>query len=172
MQARTPKRWAGRRIVQFAVTTALLGLLALTSSAQASIVVGKSIAGVALGASEAQVTQALGPPSLPPSPSSNGAVQWNYTKPPLLGVVGLTNGSVSSMWTASRHQRTSKGVGPGSSLKQVRAAYPKAKCSAGPLGPKSMLCTLKSKLGARSVETTFVFFTRSMPAREVDLNFA
>lgn len=148
------------------------GVLAAAPAALAKIVVGQSIAGVKLGNTEAQVTQVLGSPSLMQPPDSQGVTAWNYVKPPLLGVVSFTNGGVSGMWTGSKHQKTSKGVGPGSSLAQVRKAYPKAKCSTGPFGPKSLICTLKSKYGGRTVETTFPFFTRAMGAREVDIDFA
>ena len=146
-------------------------MLTVAPVAHASIVVGQGIAGVKLGDSEAQVTQILGPPSLQQPPDSQGVTSWNYTKAPLLGVVSFTNGDATGMWTASKKQKTSKGVGPGSSLAQVRKAYPKAKCSTGPFGPKSLICTLKSKYHGHAVETTFPFFTRSMGAREVDIDF-
>jgi hypothetical protein len=153
----------------FAVAPLLAGIMA--TSAGATIIVGRSIAGVALGASEAQVTQTLGAPTLRQPPDVEGNIEWNYAKPPLLGALGLRNGSVIGLWTSSRRQKTAKGVGPGSSLAQVRHAYPKATCSTGPFGPKAVACTLYSTDGGRGVETIFMFFTRSMPAREVDLDF-
>jgi hypothetical protein len=156
----------------WAVIAVLAGLMVAAPAATAAIVVGQGIAGIKLGDSEAQVSSALGAPSLQQPPDTQGVVSWNYTKPPLMGVVGFTAGHVTGMWTDSKQQRTSKRVGPGSSLAQVRKAYPAAKCATGPFGPKSLVCTVKSKYQGRVVETTFPFFTRSMGAREVDIDFA
>ncbi len=148
------------------------GLMTAAPAASASIVIGQSIAGVKLNDSEAQVEQALGSPTLKQPPDSQGGVSWNYAKLPLMGVVSFTGGTITGMWTISKRQKTSKGVGPGSSLAQVRKAYPQAKCSTGPFGPKSVICTVKSKYHGRLVDTGFPFFTRSVGAREVDIDFA
>ena len=145
--------------------------LATASGAWASIVVGQGIAGLKLGDTEAQVAGALGAPTLQQTPNSQGEVEWNYAKLPLAGAVGFANGELVGMWTSSKAQKTSKGVGVGSSLSKVKQAYPGIKCSTGPFGPKSVVCTLRSTYKGRRVETVFPFFTRSMGAREVDIDF-
>jgi hypothetical protein len=146
---------------------AAVGLLA-SATAQASIVVGKSIDGIKLGETEAQVTQALGVPAYKTPEGSE--TSWGYPKT-LEGRVGFKSGHVVGMWTASKSQKTNKGIGPGSKVAAVKRAYPAAKCSAGPFGPQSLICTLKSKYHGRTVETTFPFFSRSAGAREVDVDF-
>jgi hypothetical protein len=144
-------------------------VLAMAASAQAKIVVGQSIDGVKLGESEAQVMTTLGAPTY--KTPEGAETSWGYPKT-LEGRVGFKAGQVVGLWTLSKHQKTSKGVGPGSSLAQVKRAYPKAKCSAGPFGPKSLICVLKSKYQGRAVETSLPFFTRSAGVREVDIGFA
>ena len=148
------------------------GVLAVAPTALANIVIGQSIAGLKLGASEAQIIKILGQPTLKQSPDYQGNVEWNYAKPPLLGALGLTHGRLNGLWTSSKRQKTSKGIGVGSSVAQVRRAYPKAKCSTGPFGPNSLICVLKLTYEGRVVETAFPFYTRSMGAREVDIDFA
>jgi hypothetical protein len=157
-----------------AVLSLMLTAAALASAptALANIVIGQSIAGLKLGSSEAQIIKILGQPTLKQQPDYQGNVEWNYAKPPLLGALGLTHGRLNGMWTSSKRQKTSKGIGVGSSVAQVRKAYPKAKCSTGPFGPKSLICVLKTKYEGRVVETAFPFYTRSMGAREVDIDFA
>jgi hypothetical protein len=155
-----------------AVIGLLAGIVALAPVANAKVVIGQSIAGVRLGESQAQVKAQLGSPTLEQPPDQQGSIEWNYAKPPLMGAVTFAaNGQLSGMWTISRQQKTAQGVGVGSSLAQVRKAYPKAKCVTGPFGPKSLICAFKSKYNGRTVETAFPFFTRSMGAREVDINY-
>jgi hypothetical protein len=155
-----------------AVIGVLAGIIAAAPVASANIVVGQSIASVKLGDSQSQVKAVLGSPTLEQPPDYQGNVEWNYAKPPLLGAMSFaTNGEMIGFWTSSKQQKTNKGIGPGSSLAQVRRAYPKTKCSVGPFGPKSLICVLKSKYNGRVVETAFPFYTRSMGAREVDIDF-
>jgi len=143
-------------------------VLAMAASAQAKIVVGVGMAGIKLGESEAQVMTTLGAPTY--KTPEGKVTSWGYPTT-LEGRIGFTRGHVSGMWTISKHQKTSKGVGPGSSLAQVRKAYPAAKCVTGPFGPKSLICSLKSRYLGKAVESSFVFFTRSVGAREVDIDF-
>ena len=156
---------------------AVLGLLSSTaimaaaSTAEATIVVGRGMDGVTLGESEAQVMTTLGAPTYK-TPGQAGESSWGYPKT-LEGRIGFDRQlQVSGMWTISKRQKTSKGVGPGSSLANTRKAYPAAKCSAGPFGPKSLICVMKSHYQGRAVETAFLFFTRGAPMREVDIGFS
>jgi hypothetical protein len=149
-----------------------VGLVAAAPTAEARIVVGQSIAGVKLGMSMAQVKKKLGPPTLNQGADFKGDTEWNYAKKPLLGAMSFDkNGKLLGLWTSSKKQKTGKGVGPGASLAKVREAYPKAKCKVGPFGPKSAMCVIKSHYDQRKVETAFMFFTRSAPMREVDIDF-
>jgi hypothetical protein len=148
-----------------------LAVMAVASPASAQIVVGVGIDGVKLGQTEAQVRQALGAPGYTMPATSGGESSWGYPKT-LEGRVGFKAGKVVAMWTIAKHQKTSKGIGPGASLAKVKRAYPKAKCSTGPFGPKSLICVLKSKYQGRAAETSFPFFYRTAGLREVDVNFA
>jgi hypothetical protein len=156
------------------------GSLALISSAavaptvaEGKILVGQGIAGVKLGDTEAEVTQTLGAPTLQQAPDVKGSVEWNYAKRPLLGAMSFdTAGSLTGLWTSSRQQKTNKNVGPGSSVAQVRKAYPKtAKCAPGVLGPLSVECIMKSRYDGRPVVTVFAFLNKHLGAREVDVDF-
>jgi hypothetical protein len=161
-----------RRISVVGVLGLLAGLMAAVPVANAKVILGQSIAGVKLGESQSQVTAQLGTPTLMQPPATNGSVEWNYAKAPLFGAVTFAaSGELIGLWTISKRQKTAQGVGVGSSLSQVKKAYPKVKCVTGPFGPKSLICTLKSKLGGRVVETDFPFFTRAMGAREVGISF-
>lgn len=161
----------------FARRGALLATLAAVAipviaapAAQAKIVVGKSIDGISFGYTEGMVEHALGAPTYKTPEGENSS--WGYPKT-LEGRIGFDHiGQVTGMWTGSKHQKTNKGIGPGSSLARTRKAYPHAKCSAGPFGPKSAVCVIKSHFPGRTVETTFVFFTRKAPMREVNIDIA
>lgn len=164
---------ARRLLAPWAVLGLLAGSMALAPIANARVVLGQSIDGVKLGESQAQVTAQLGPPTMEQGPDQRGSMEWNYGKPPFLGAVTFAaNGQLSGMSTSSKQQKTAQGIGVGSSLAQVRKAYPQAKCSTGPFGPKSLICAVRSKYQGRTVETTFPFFTRSLGAREVGMGYA
>lgn len=151
---------------------AVIGVLAgsgLVPAASANIVIGQSIDGIKLGETQAQVQQQLGPPGYKEPGNEN---VWGYPTT-FEGRIGFdTTLHVGGMWTLSQKQKTNKGIGPGSSLAKLRKAYPQVKCATGPFGPKSLICTLKSKYEGRVVETTFPLFTRAMGVREVNISFA
>jgi hypothetical protein len=104
-----------RRSLAALVLTA--SALAFAPSAQANIVVGKSIAGVKLGDSVATVKRKLGRPQ-----DVLGANKvFEYKRKKLH--VEFNKGVVTSLTTFNTHERTSKGVGPGSTLAAVAKAY-------------------------------------------------
>jgi hypothetical protein len=164
-----------RRSISVVAVLGLLwsaAILVAASTAEATIVVGRGMDGVTLGESEAQVMTTLGAPTYKMAEGQGGESSWGYPKT-LEGRIGFDRQlQVSGMWTISKHQKTSKGVGPGSSLANTRKAYPAAKCSTGPFGPKSLICVMKSHYQGRAAETAFVFFTRGAPMREVDIGFS
>jgi len=146
-----------------AVMLVLVGAAAFTPAASASIVVGKSIDGVKLGDTQARVLQVLGQPDS----REHG---WDYLRG-LEGRVSFdSHKRVGGIWTGSRQQKTSKGIGPGSSLAKLKRAYPRIRCETGPFGPQSLMCVIRSRLHGRKVETSFPFFTEAMGVREVDLD--
>ena len=157
---------------------AVLGLLssaaimAVAPSALASIVIGQSIAGVKLGDSEAQVTAVLGSPASKENagPAYPGVVNIYY--PTSVGLhFSMTNGRVSGVLAFSKKQKTSKGIGMGSSRAQLKRAYPKAKCAEGPYGPRSLYCAVLAHFHGRRSFTSFLFGTATGGVVEMELGY-
>ena len=141
-----------------------IGLLVLAPTALASIVIGQSVAGVKLGASEAQVEQALG------APSSNEGGSFSY--PTSVGLrIGFQHGRVNDVLSFSKKQKTSKGITIGSSHGRVKSAYPQASCVEGPYGPKSLYCAVVVRLHGRKSFTSFLFGTATGGVEEIELGY-
>lgn len=121
----------------------------------------RGVAKVSLGQTEAQVLGALGEPSVrrflvapcaglaPGCDATAGrGGRWSYRK---LVVVFGPDGRVSGLiYSGSRV--SAKGVGVGSSLGSVRAAYPRASCTGR---GKQRYCTLQGALAGRTAKTVF-----------------
>lgn len=105
----------------------LLTLLALTSSplpsagapAPCAIVEGAGIAGVQIGMASAAALALTGPPVRQETTDT----QVLFTLRPPWSQMVADRGMVETVSTTSSHCRTAGGVGPGSSLVQVRQAY-------------------------------------------------
>lgn len=135
-------------------------LLAGAQSAQASIVIGKGAAGVQLGDSKAKVKQVLG------EPFREEPTFWAFAKP-CYCTIDWRGRFVRNIDTASKSQRTDKGIGVGSSLKATVAAYPEARCYHPQVfGATSRKCVITSPNGAK---TAFVFFEEDLPMRDVEI---
>jgi hypothetical protein len=178
MQTAIRRRTAARRgfgLVAMLGLLASVGIMAAAPAAEATIVVGQGIAGVKIGDTEAQVKQAIGQPAS--TLHAGATTTWRYPKG-LLGVVSFDHqGRVSGMWTASKQQRTSKGIGLDSSPAQVRKAYPAAKCTAGAgpgagPGEQSLACIVKSKYHGQTVETAFEWRNETVAMEEIDVDVA
>lgn len=147
-------------------------MLVLAATAAATIVVGEGIAGVRLGDSQRQVEKLLGPAPYKSPQEYKHETSWGYSAP-FEGRVGFDPQlHVNGMWTASKHQKTSKGIGPGSSYARFRAAYPSVSCQEGPFGPKSLGCVIKTRHKGRPVETLILFYTKALGVREIDIDYA
>jgi hypothetical protein len=156
------------------------GMLAITASgeiatsvaeaASVKIVPGKSIDGVSIGQTPAQVMGEIGPAGFT-RPPIDGTTVWEYASPVFLTAT-FSKGHLKGMFTGNQKFRTSKGVGVGSSPEAVKKAYPEAKCTsgAGPGGDKSLACVLKTKSSNGLVETSFEFATQSAGVEDVDID--
>lgn len=148
------------------------GLLAFAPSALASIVIGQSIAGVKLGASEAQVTAVLGPPERKESAGAAYPGVVNIYYPTSVGLhFTMTNGRVFGVLDFSKKQKTNKGITIGSSRARMKRAYPKAKCAEGPYGPKSLYCEVLTRFHGRKSFTSFLFGTATGGVVEIELGY-
>jgi len=161
--------------LRIAITVGAAGMaigVLLPSAVSASIVVGQSIGGVKLGMSQSEVEKAIGPPGFKEPPDYQGLTEWKYPGG-FEGVVGFDHElRVDGMWTDSKLQKTSKGIGPFSSYAKFRKAYPKLKCGPGPWIPKKSLdCEIKGAFQGKPVVTSILFYTRALGVREVDLGY-
>lgn len=96
----------------------------LAAPAGARITVNRSVAGVGLGMTAGEVRAKLGRPAL--STASDGARNLVYRTRSL--VVTLIGSRVVIVSTRSRRERTTAGVGVGSSIAVVRERVPRARC--------------------------------------------
>jgi hypothetical protein len=100
---------------------AALAALTLAGSAGATIVPGRSIAGISLGMRPAQVQAKLG------RPIGKAPGRWFY---PHVWVVFQDRKVVEL--TTTRYQRFSNGIGIDSTEPQIRAAFPRVQCGQAP----------------------------------------
>jgi hypothetical protein len=148
--------------------------VAEAKSADSLIVVNEGIGPVRIGQTPAQVEQAVGTPTS--KQASSSAAEWYYDNtPPFAEIVFGGNKRVRFLAPNSARDKTSKGIGEGSSKAQVRAAYPQATCrpQPGPGGKTDLTCTLTKKLsGGKTIETSFTFNTAngSGGVNEVDIS--
>jgi hypothetical protein len=162
------------------VPALLATIAALTpSAAQAKIVVGQSIAGVKLGSSEAQVRHLLGKPTSC-EPCKAPEIVWRYEKG-FAGDINFDNhGRVTSMWTGSTQQRTAKGIhangltghGHGSSVADIKRAYPGIACEEMPNSNGFTSCDLFTYYHGRKVDTNFLVKAAFAGVAEISVGFA
>jgi hypothetical protein len=105
-------------------------LLLLAPVAQAKIVVQKSIAGVSLGMTAAQVRNVLGAPrsvSYPKDEIQGSFKHYDYGLTDVLITRG-TSGAVFAVTTSGRAERTSSGIGVGSTRAALKRAFSAVTC--------------------------------------------
>jgi hypothetical protein len=131
----------------------ILAMAFAPASAYARISPGEGIGPVHLGERMARVRATLGKPDRVHAP------RWIY-RAPLKGAIAFSHGRRAvSISTSSRRQRTNQGIGPGSTFKATKNAYPKAKCHRSPV-KKRAFCTLVSRRHHRTFKTDFSFRSR------------
>lgn len=113
-----------RRLSLLTVVT----FLALAPNATALIQIDRGIAGARLGASPAQVRAALGKPTKTSSGRNDFGPWLRYTFAGGIGVFFQGRKEVTSVQTTGLGDRTSKGVGVGSTQDEVVDNVPRIKC--------------------------------------------
>jgi len=135
---------------------------AVADGAVAKIVIGQGIAGVNIGDTEAQVQHIVGRPTTTYKPA-RGVAGWQYTHGPL-SEVEFDKGRVFYVLTGRTDQKTSKGIGVGSSVAAVRRAYPSARCTSG---STYVFCDIKTHSHGKIVTTRFSTDTATGPISSV-----
>jgi len=148
-----------------AATTAIavaLALIVTPAAADAAIIVQKSIAGVRLGMTRAQVEAVLGRPSAVNRPSHEifgtyTELRYGLTR---ISLFAGKDGEVFNLRTTSKKQRTSRNVGVGSSEKVLRqrvkgltceTAFGARTCIVGRLEPGRVVTTFWISRSTRRV---------------------
>lgn len=101
--------------------------LVLAAPAQAAIVPGKSIAGVKLGMTETQMVGVLGLPDSVQN-GSNAFGPFTVFKYRKLSVTFQGREDVTAVKTTRKSEKTSHGIGVGSTKAQLKAGVTKLKC--------------------------------------------
>jgi hypothetical protein len=119
-----------RSLPTIATLTALgAATLAVAPAAQAKIVVGQSIAGMAPGMTLKQLKKAAGKPTrVNRSGGRIVTVDWDRRK--LYAAFNFSTPTARTVSTQSRKQKTAEGIHAGSTAAAVRQAYPTADCDA------------------------------------------
>jgi hypothetical protein len=169
---RVPVRWT-------AITAAVaFAAMAVASSAEAKIVIGHSVDGIKLGDTQARVEKVLGHPSRCDPSCGVKATTWAYYEGFSGHITFNGTGRVQGMWTGSQSQKTAKGIHPGgphtkgSSLADIKRAYPKAKCGEMANSGGFAWCDIYSRAHGRKVDTNFLIKAASYGVAEIAIGFA
>jgi hypothetical protein len=149
--------------VPLAILLAVALLATGASTACANIVIGQSVAGVKLGATQVQVRQILGPTS---SPFPN---ELFYSLPVGLRIK-FVHGRVERILSYSKRQRTSKGITIGSTHAQLQSAYPQDRCVEGQ-APPYVYCVVAARFQGRSSYTGFLSESPTGGVVEIELGY-
>jgi hypothetical protein len=136
-------------------------LLVTAPSASANIVVDKSIAGVALAMTEAQVVAVVGPPKRTSDSKDKITGQPMRELEYNSMYVQVMNGSVILVSSVSKKEKTPNGAGVGMKEKTLKKKIKGLKCS----GKKVRICSKGS--GKPGTVTTAFSMTKSKKVRGV-----
>src|SRR5688572_24858405 len=115
-----------RLLIRLAAPVALVLCLLVAGTASARIVAFKSVAGIELGTSESDVRDELGDPNSVRQGPITGTRTFVYKRRKL--EVMIDDGRVGSLLTRSRGERTSNGLGVGTSEKTLKRKLRGERC--------------------------------------------
>lgn len=157
-----------RRTVGAAAAVAILAVggaaLAHVPRAEARIVPGKSVAGIALGATADSVRARLGTPE-----QGSTVLNYRYIRSRGFGIYFIA-GRAFEITVVRGPQTTTKGIRVGSRLTALRRAHPKAACAAAVVGANTVECRLPGRLADRTTETLFT--ARAGTVTSIAIHFA
>jgi hypothetical protein len=154
-----PLRSSLRRTLPLALLAAAL-VPAGASASELTIYPGVGIGKVKLGMTKAQVVRALGKDYIVNGRKGNATeLAWDFGS----WSVTLVGNRVAEVAITLRGQKTPAGIGPGSSWKRVRTAYPGGACTAVPI-PASTVEVRNEYLVAHKGGTQTIYFGASHEA--------
>src|SRR3954451_7901732 len=146
------------------LTVAAVAFWMAPGVAEAKIVIGQSIHGVALGQTKDHVAKVLGDITAKVKKTndwSDGQIRVHFHK-----------GRVDHLlYARDKGDKTSKGIGLGTKRAKLKAAYPNAKCSPGPYGEGSENCVVLGRSHGRRSYTGFLFQTATGGVVEVNTGY-
>ena len=143
---------------------AVASMLVVVPSASASIVINQSIAGVAIGMTQAQVVATLGPAKATTTSTDKTTGQPVISLEYNTAIVDLMADKVVFVTTVSRSEKTANGVGVGVKEKTLRKKVKGLKCA----GKKRRLCVK----GSGKPGTTGTIFTISKSKKVTSVSVA
>jgi hypothetical protein len=135
-----------------AVIGVLAGMMVAAPTADATIVIGQSIAGVKLGDTASEVKAAMRSQSPEHPPFFHSEIFYSeYMR------VFFKHGQVDKVLLYSKQQKTTKGITIASSRAQLKSAYPGAQCTEGAGPPAYFYCVMAGHAQGRKSYTGFLF---------------
>ena len=114
--------------MRYAIAVILVAMLAVPAQAGALIQIDRGIAGARLGNSKAQVQAALGEPALEKTGTNEFGPWRQYYYEGGLRVFFQGDDGVTAITTLGLGDRTSKGIGVGSTEKRLKQKHPSLNC--------------------------------------------
>ncbi len=115
--------------MRYVIAFTLAALLALPAQAGAYVQIDKGIAGARIGATPAQVKAALGDPASVKTGTNEFGPYSTYLYEGGLRVNFQGNDEVTAVYTTGRGDRTTRGIGVGSSERALRQKHSGLRCA-------------------------------------------
>lgn len=162
--AQRNRRTHDRSAILISGAAALTLLGALPALAEGRIIEGRSVAGVQLGDTQAEVRSTLGRPE-----RGSNVLSYQYVRRHGLAVYFIA-GRAFDVTVLRRPQATRKGIRIGSTRAALARQHPGIRCRPAAVGRRAFECTLRSRFQGRATETMFT--TRNNRVARIAVRFA